>query len=113
MIQCLDEQEKEVVINNMNLGFEHLSVALDYLVYYSRKVIKEGEINIKGNKFYLNDFELNGGDELEFYDGKEWLRTVVFEIGGEYYLDCRPLSVKRDRIKGRVRETTTDNCQNI
>ena len=104
LLEGMEEGDRKVVEQNVALGIEHLEVAIEYLLYYSRPIVKVGELNVQGDRFCLDELILEDGDELEFWDGTEWVRTDVVKYDGEYYLNCERLSVKKDKIQGRIRE---------
>lgn len=82
---------------------------MDYIVesmdYISKPVMKEGVVNGGGEKLFIDDFELQEGDTVEYLIGGTWEQADIFKIRGSYRNEYLFENMKDHQVMGRIRLT--------
>lgn len=73
------------------------------VAYLMQEIVREGEVNVKGSHFYLGDYRLMDGDEIEFIIDGSWCRTMLITVDNEDYLDLFGLKAGKDKVYARMR----------
>ncbi len=82
---------------------------MDYIVesmnYINKPVMKERIINGGSEKLFIDDFELQEGDTVEYLIGGAWEQADIFKIRGSYRDEYLFGEMKEREIMGRIRMT--------
>lgn len=104
-----DENDKEEnFLNSELMGIiSDLNFAVECTDYINKPIAKEGIVNIKGSKFFIDDFELKNYDVVEFFDNDCWLKIEIIEIRNEFYAEDLTSRIKENKgnLIGRIRLT--------
>lgn len=73
------------------------------VAYLMQEIVREGKVNVKGSHFYLGDYRLMDGDEIEFIIDGSWCRTMLITVDNEDYLDLFGLKAGKDKVYARMR----------
>lgn len=104
-----DENDKEEnFLNSEMMGIlSDLNFAVECTDYINKPVVKEGILNVKGSKFFIDDFELKNYDVVEFFNNDCWLKIEIIEIRNEFYAEDLTSRIKENKgnLIGRIRLT--------
>lgn len=103
-----DENNKEDNFLNVELMgiISDLSFACECIDYINKPVEVKGLLNIKGGKFFIDNFELRNNDTVEISNNGYWIKINILEINGDYYAENLTSLIKENNnIIGRMRFT--------
>lgn len=73
------------------MHYQELMSEMDYIIesieYINKPLIKCGVVNLKNQKLYLNDFEIEDGDTIEVLLEDEWQKVDIYKIRGKFSTD--------------------------
>lgn len=102
-----DENNKDAQF--LSSYFNGVMSEMDYIVesmdYISKPVMKEGVVSGGSEKLYIDDFELQEGDTVEYLIGGAWEQADVFKIRGSYRDEYLFSKIKNHGVRGRIRLT--------
>lgn len=86
-----------------------LSFAVDCINYINKPIYAQGILNIKGNKFFIDNFELRNFDTIEVLTDNHWCKIDIIKLDGEYYAENLTSLIKsNNNLIGRIRLTKED-----
>lgn len=103
-----DENDKEENFLNVELMgiISDLSFVCECIDYINKPVEIKGIVNIKGGRFFINNFELKNNDTVEISNNGYWIKINILEINGDYYAENLTSLIKENNnIIGRMRFT--------
>ena len=106
-IEFNESNKEEVFLNSELMGIiSDLSFACECTSYINKPVAIRGIVNIKGSKFFIDDFELKNYDVVEFFTDGYWLKIEIIEIQNEFYAENLTSLIKaNNNLVGRIRLT--------
>jgi len=96
----LDEKYILKELTNLQGSFSEIAEEMEYLC---QDIIAEGELNIRGKYYYIDNYKIDRSSEIEFILDGEWVRSLVTVSLNESYLDLFGLKIGEDVIKSRIR----------
>lgn len=107
---CNESNIEEIFLNVELMGIiSDLSFAVDCINYINKPIYAQGILNIKGNKFFIDDFELRNFDTIEVLTDEHWCKIDIIELAGEYYAENLTSLIKsNNNLIGRIRLTKED-----
>lgn len=104
-----DESSKEEIFLNVELQgiISDLNFSVECTDYINKPIAKEGILNVKGSKFYIDNFELKNYDVVEFFHDSYWVKIEIIEIQNEFYAENLTSLIKANKgnLIGRIRLT--------
>lgn len=104
-----NENDKEENFLNVELMgiISDLSFACECTSYINKPVAIQGILNIKGSKFFIDNFELKNFDVVEFFTDGYWIKIEIIEIQNEFYAENLTSLIKANKgnLIGRIRLT--------
>lgn len=112
-IKDFDFDESNIEENFLNVELmgivSDLSFAVDCINYINKPIYAQGILNIKGNKFCIDNFELRNFDTIEVLTDNHWCKIDIIELAGEYYAENLTSLIKsNNNLIGRIRLTKED-----
>ena len=102
-----NDREEEFLFIQLMEAVADLKEASHSLKYVSKPIAKTGPVQKRGEKIYLDDFELKTGDSIECLVNDYWERKDVFLVNGEIYVEDLTDLIRAgsDQVIGRIRLT--------
>ena len=104
------DKEEEFLFNVLTGIVSDFKFAIENIDYLNKPVCKNGNVNIKSGKFYLDDLELQGGDCIEVLNNNFWEQINIFHMENEFYAEnlIQLLKENNNNLFGRIRLTKED-----
>lgn len=106
-----ENDKEETFLNSEVMGIiSDLSFSVECTDYINKPIYYQGIINVKGNKFFINDFELKSNDTIEVLSNDYWIKIDIFELHGEFYAEDLTSRIKENKnnLIGRIRLTEAE-----
>lgn len=100
-----DNVEAKFLSSYFNGVISDMDYIIESMNYISKPVMKVGVVSSCGERLYIDDFELQEGDTVEYLIGGAWEQADIFKIRGSYRGEYLLGGINGKVVVGRIRLT--------